>query len=800
MKDFPVIKIALAFICGITLQQAFHFPVGDLLIILIALIGLSASFLVAAKFIKLNGSFLSVIVLVITLTAGALALANKEYKTPGEALSIERIKDMRAFGRISNIELLRNNEVRFSLATDSLFAGGASINKRLVLICSVKDAAIDSTKNLYNKLHVGNYISVSGNYNKGRDRRNPYEFDYRKYLQLNDVDGILYSYNINDIAFINKNIEHIPDFIFTARKSIDEQLKKLHNAKSAALIKGLVLGDKSEISYETRAEFINAGIAHILAVSGLHVGYILLIFTFLFSRFNLKLRIIATIAGLIFFLLLTGGQPSVFRAVIMASAVLIAQLSGRSTNIYNSLAIAALVILVINPADLFNAGFQLSFAAVLSIAYFYGFFQKRIAAFNIKPLWLKKLLLFVLVSISAQIGTMPLALIYFGKLSLISIVANIIAIPLAGIIVGVGILTIAVSYISIFIASVYASANELFSWLFLETAHITGGLEYGYMQVRDFSILDSLVYFSLILPLFLFYDKLKNAAAKIIIISLIFINLIALIGLDDVELLPDNHLSVMMIDVGQGDAFLIKFPNGKKALIDAGNSNAYFDNGERVIYPLLDNLGIDKVDYAFVSHMDADHTGGFFSLIKRGMIDSVYKPPLDSLDDDDAVFENFLRNYGVNYRYYPHGILSIGGARLYALCDYADSAFIKMNRNDRSAMLVLAYGKTSFLFTGDASIKTEKIISAKYASFLDCDVLKASHHGSRTGTSEEFLNFVKPEYTLISAGINNRFNHPSPETLERLDAAGSKILRTDRAGAVLLRSDGERICVINWKY
>ncbi|HEX3072296.1 MAG TPA: DNA internalization-related competence protein ComEC/Rec2, partial [Ignavibacteriales bacterium] len=675
MKDFPVIKIALAFILGIVCQNLFHLPVWELFISIIAL---SAASLIVAKFIKPNEDFLSIIVLIITITAGALALANKEYKSPDETLNIERIKDVQAFGRISNMELLRNNEVRFSLAMDSLFASGASINKRVSLICSVKDAAIDSAKKLYNKLHIGNYVSASGNYNKGRDKRNPYEFDYRKYLQLNDVDGIIYSYKINDIALINKNVEYVPDFILAVRKSIDEQLKKLHNAESAALIKGLVLGDKGEISYETRTEFINAGIAHILAVSGLHVGYILLIFTFLFSRFNLKLRITSTIIGLILFLLLTGGQPSVFRAVIMASVVLIAQLSGRSANIYNSLALSALSILIINPADLFNAGFQLSFAAVLSIAYFYDFFQKRIAAFNIKPFWLKKLLLFILVSISAQIGTIPLVLIYFGKLSLISIAANIIAIPLAGIIVGVGILTIALSYFSVFIASVYASANELFSWLFLKTAHITGSLKYGYLQVRDFSILDSLIYFLLILPLFLFYNKLKNAAAKIIIISLIFIDLIVLIRLDDVELLPDNRLSIMMIDVGQGDAFLIKFPNGKTALIDAGNSNAYFDNGERVIYPLLNNLGIDKIDYALVSHMDADHTGGFFSLVKRGMVDSVYKPPLDSLDDDDAAFENFLRNYGVNYRYYPHGILSIGGARLYALCDYADSSFNKM--------------------------------------------------------------------------------------------------------------------------
>lgn len=796
MKNFPLIKIAIAFICGIALQEVLHIPFWGIFACISVLLVFAV---IAVLRIKLSETSLFVIAVILTAGAGALSLANKEYKTPDEILDVERIKDVRIFGEISRIELIRNGEIRLLVETDSIEAGGTNINKRLELICSVKEMSLDSTRGLYNKLHIGNYISVSGNYDMGRDRRNPYEFDYRKYLQLNNIDGILYSYQINDLSIIDNKSDYFSNFIFTIRKSIDCQIKKLHNAEAAALIRGLVLGDKSEISYETRQEFINAGMAHILAVSGLHTAYILLIFTFLFSRFNIRLRIISTIAGLIFFLLITGGQPSVFRAVIMGTIILAAQLSGRSTNIYNSLALSAIIILVINPADLFNAGFQLSFAAVLSMAYFYNFFKERISVFNIKPVWIKKATLFILVSVSAQIGTIPLILIYFGKLSLISIIANIIAIPLAGVIVAIGILTIILSYISASAALVYASANELFTWLFLTTAHITGNIKYGYLQIRDFSIPDTLIYFSLIIPIFYLYNKFTNVRAKIIIICFMFANLIILTRLDDEDLLPENNLSIMMIDVGQGDSFLVKFPNGQTALIDAGNYSAYFDYGERIIYPLLNNLNIEKIDYAFVSHMDADHCGGFLSLVRHKAIDSLYKPPIDSLDVEDYIFEDFLQKNGIKFRYYPHGILNIGGVRIYSISDYNDFYLDKASRNDRSAILMLVYGKTSFLFTGDASTRVEKIMNKRYASFLDCDVLKASHHGSSTGTSEKFLDFVKPDYALISAGISNKFKHPSLKTVERLHAAGSEILRTDKSGAVLMRSDGKNLRIIDWK-
>jgi len=365
--------------------------------------------------------------------------------------------------------------------------------------------------------------------------------------------------------------------------------------------------------------------------------------------------------------------------------------------------------------------------------------------------------------------------------------------------VAVSIFTLALSYIFTPIAYIYASANEFFTWLLYALAGFAGNIKYGYLLIRDFSILDAVIYFMLLLPLFWLYPYFKNVKAKIIIVCLTIANIVLFTRLDNINLLPYNQLSVMMIDVGQGDAFLVKFPNGETALLDAGNSNIYFDNGERVIYPLLSNLGIDKINYGFVSHMDADHSGGFYSLIKRGIIDSVYKPPIDTADADDKEFERVLSQSGTKYAYYPHGILDIDGARIYSLSNYDDPVFNSMNRNDRSAVLMLVYGNTGFLFTGDASARTEKIMVAEYGTFLNCDVLKAAHHGSRTGSSEEFLKFVEPEYSLISAGINNRFGHPSAETLERLEAVNTKILRTDKSGAVLLRSNGEHVSIVNWK-
>ncbi|MCK7517666.1 MAG: ComEC/Rec2 family competence protein [Ignavibacteriales bacterium] len=173
-----------------------------------------------------------------------------------------------------------------------------------------------------------------------------------------------------------------------------KSIHDLHNPQTAGLLRGLILADRSEIDYETKNEFINSGVVHILAVSGLHVGYVLIIFIFIFGRFGIYLRSILTILGLLAFMFLTGVPPSVFRATLMAVVIIIAFLSNRSTNIINSISIAAFIILILNPNEIYNPGFQLSFSAVLAIGILYPYFQKMIYKLHLKHKWVEYILLF----------------------------------------------------------------------------------------------------------------------------------------------------------------------------------------------------------------------------------------------------------------------------------------------------------------------------------------------------------------------------------------------------------------------
>jgi len=295
------------------------------------------------------------------------------------------------------------------------------------------------------------------------------------------------------------------------------------------------------------------------------------------------------------------------------------------------------------------------------------------------------------------------------------------------------------------------------------------------------------------------YKKLKHRVLKVIAVLLYIINIFVLSRVDDKNLLPDNYLSIMMIDVGQGDSFIIKFPNGKTTLVDAGNTTSTFDNGERVIVPLLNYLGVKKIDYGIISHIDTDHYGGFVELVLQGMIGEVFKPEIDTSLSKDKRFEEFISKRGIPIHYFKEEKMEIGNTALYFLYDEEIKSISGESTNNRSGIFKIVYGETSFLFTGDVEKNVENIYANKYQYFLDSDVLKVGHHGSKTSSSTGFLRYVSPQLSLISAGFKNKFGHPVEEVIQRLEAEGATIYRTDLQKAILLRSDGEEIEQIAWK-
>lgn len=792
MNTYPIIKFTLLFIIGILIQSFFQvssifYLFSIITIAIILIIAKLSNFASNSKIYQFLFSFVIVLFGSFYLFLYPTQNANYPFELP-------KIKNAEITGLVLNIDLLSNKKLSTEIEIIKLNDERVVGNKFILNIWNDKDTEI---KDIYEKINIGKLLTFNGNVSRAKNERNPGEFDYERYLYENGISGIINCYKPSTIKIKNGKTELLKNIVFSTRKTLDEIIRELHDTTSAALLKGILLADRKDIDYEVRSSFINSGVIHVLAVSGLHVGFIAGIFFLLFSRFNIRIKYLLTILGIILFLILTGGHSSVFRASIMAIIVITAKLTGRSTNGFNSISIAALILLFINPTELFNPGFQLSFSAVLSILIIYPIFAKKINKYKLNK-YIRNSLLFVSVSFAAQMGTLPFTLVYFNKLSLVSLAANIIVIPTIGIIVALGIISLLFSIISFSIAATFASANMMIIHLLYLFVGFSSNFTFSFLPIFNFSVIDGLFFYTFLFLILFIIREYKNKILILISILLAFISLQNFIIIDDEKLLPDGKLSVVAMDVGQGDAILIKFPNNKIALIDAGNCTEYFDNGERVIYPLLQQFGIDKINTAYISHMDSDHFAGVLSLVERNIIDTIYKP-YDPNSIKDIIFEEYIAANNIYCNYYSEKSFNIGGVQLYLLNDTSQTVYKNFDSNNKSGIIKLIYGKNSFLFVGDAEVEAEEYLVSLYGRFLNSDVLKIGHHGSNTSSSVEFIDIVDPKYGIISAGLMNKFKHPSSSIIKRYLNKNVSISRTDYEGAIIFTSDGSRISKIDWR-
>ncbi len=796
MNNYPLIRFLIVFIFGIIAQSIYNVPLLLLLIIFSFLLSvlLILHNLYNKRFAELKNIFL----LSASLTFGMAYHSSFNQTKVIYPFEKPKISNAKVYGKIEKIELKKKGRIILTVKSDSVRTAEKIDKMNYKLLCSVYD---DDKKieALYGKLAIGNEIVFNGVIQRPRNERNPGEFDYEKYLNERGIIALANIYNADDFLILSSSVSYLPNIIFQIRKEIDSKIIALHNNTTEGLLRGLLLADQRSIDNEIKSDFVNSGAVHVLSVSGLHVGYIVLIFLFAFSRFNITARYILTVVGLLFYMIVTGADAPIFRSTIMALSLLAAPAAGRDYNSLNALAFSAFIILLLNPNELFNPSFQLSFSAMLSLIVLFPPLKYSIEQINMNSKLIKWFLIFSVSCLAAQIGTLPFTLAYFNRLSITSIIANLIVIPLSGSIVGLGILTVLLGFFYGALGTVFASANEFLTYGMYWFVRLMGNENYSYISIHQFSVYDAIIFYLFLAVLFFIWKKFSNTKTKMIGYGLALFTFLFFIRIDNYQLMPEKELSILAVDVGQGDAFIVKFPNGKTALIDAGDATKYFDNGTRVIQPLLDKLDIDKIDYGFISHVDSDHYAGFLSLIKKSKIRYIFKPLLDTNDMKDLRLEKLLTQQKIPFRHFTKKIIRIGNARFYVLNDTTNNYFAPLKSNDRSGMMKLVYGKTSFLFTGDAGVRVEDDYVDKYKSFLKSDVLKAGHHGSKTSTGNQFLSYVKPKLAIISAGVANKFRHPSQTVLQRLQQFKVDVLRTDLTGAILLVSNGYNIEIVDWR-
>jgi competence protein ComEC len=667
---------------------------------------------------------------------------------------------------------------------------------RRILVYVVRKAHWSDSDSLV----IGDHVRISGFLESLPGARNPGEFDYGRYLALNGIQGFVTVRDTNSIALLSRSDSFsLSDLAGRAQENIYKVFDRYHGQGEASFLKGVVFGYRGDLSAEVKQAFMDTGTIHILAVSGSNVVVVALIFYSIVGFFRVSSRVgtALTLLGLLWYMVITGLSPSVIRATIMAGSILIGNVFGRKGDIYNSLACAALIMLIWDPLFLLDVGFQLSFAAVISIVYFYPkleplterlpgeFFRIRLVDSTLK--------LFA-VSVAAQLGTLPFTAYYFGRVSLISILANLIVVPVSGLNTLLGFATLGATYISEWWASCYAALNDLFVSLLLKFVMWSASVPFAYVETLGTGATLAVTYYAAVAALFNAHNP------RVIVRAVCGLLLMANLSVyASVLSRSEKAFTVTAIDIGQGDALLLEFPNDRRVLMDTGPLYGQGDVGQKIIAPYLKRRGIRRLDAIMLSHPHDDHIGGCVSLFHELSVGSLIVADTAPVTKSYANLLEVARELSI-----PIQIVRAGqrlqfdpSTRIFVL--YPGAVLAEGDLNNRSLVLKVYYGKTSLILTGDAGHEVEDQLQYICRSFLASDVLKVAHHGASTSSGEGFLRAVRPSMAVISVGRLNKFKHPSPVVLSRFRYLGIRTSRTDLDGAVMMRSGGTSFHIIPWR-
>lgn len=563
------------------------------------------------------------------------------------------------------------------------------------------------------------------------------------------------------------------------RRMITQRIDELFPEDAAAFAKALLVGDRSGIDYEMNTAFKVSGISHIIAVSGLHVT---ILFTLLHTVF-LKRRVLSTLVGipvLILFAAVAGFSPSVTRACIMQCLMLLATLLNREYDPPTALGVAALAMIVVNPMVVISISFQLSVGCMIGIFLFshrihdWILDDKRLGSAKGKSVIARLKRWFagsISISLSASVITIPLVAVYFGTVSLVSLVTNLLVVWLVSYIFYGIIFCILLSLVFMQLSAVAAAVVTYLIYFVLSTAKLISKFPFAAVYTQSQYIVIWLVFTYLMLAVFLCIKK----KPVLLMFCCTTLTLCASLMAAWIEPLLDE-CRVTVLDVGQGQCVLLQ-SDGRSFLVDCGGDSAT-KSADLAAETLL-SQGISRLDGIIVTHFDADHAGGIAYLLTRIQADTVFLP--DILDENAVGLEIESHSNSKPVYVKEDLLLTFGQSNLTLFA--SDSR----NMGNESSMCVLFQTQNcDILLTGDRGTLGEMLLLHK-TQLPKLEVLIAGHHGSASSTGDKLLMQTVPEYVLISVGRNNRYGHPAESLLERLQKYDAKIYRTDQNGTIIFR-------------
>lgn len=623
-------------------------------------------------------------------------------------------------------------------------------------------------------LKPGDSFFASGRFKEPYGAGNPGEFDYREYLKSKGIKYIFYSDSIevtDKAAFPLNILLSFNEKCFEVRSRLFDKATTGRNEEEKGLFAAVCLGDSSLVSDELIRDFRLSGCSHLLAVSGTHFAGFLIALPYILAAIcpdRKKSSLIYAFFALVI-ACLTGWTESVTRAVVMSSCAF----AGRDS--FSAMSASAIVMIFADPFCTCRTGFLLSFAACVSIKLLSGRIREIMGFLKEK----KGLVTAISVQTAALIGTMPFSNMTNSRFGLPQFITQAIGGLLAK---NACIMFIPGVLLSLFLpenASYVVSSPAAFFLDLLRRAVRIGGALSLKMAGKPAGTMVMLCIW-----LFLFVRLMPPSAFKKYFHKVSCCLLAVCFGFAAAGFVKPLKAEIVFADVGQGDCCLIIAGN-TTCLIDGGT----YEKGASSVSGLLDYYGIASVDAAFMTHWDQDHAGGIAFLNQSGRIKQIYTG-FTGNDSDTEAFEKSLNNRKCDPEPFRSNIIKTRSGDVF---EFSDDVRLKVlypencltGGNPGSLVIILECCGKEILFTGDIGFETEdELVSMDIVN--EIDVLKVSHHGSRYASGKSFLDKVRPEMSVISAGRNNIYGHPSPVTVKRLEDTGTRILRTDQEGAVIL--------------
>ncbi|WP_028319876.1 DNA internalization-related competence protein ComEC/Rec2 [Desulfatiglans anilini] len=789
----PLVPVLCAWVAGILLGHRFHFAGGYF----VAALGAAAAVFVLLTLLFPRGR--RVMFLLPGIVAAAALVESIHHPLPILDVLAPQEPQLGLVGTVLNPVRAENGRGRFALAVERVIIGRTALSADEKVLVSVYGKGVP--------LRAGERVQLPARLRVFRNFANPGAYDYEGQMACQGFscravvsDGRLvvplgYGERLPVKAFFEEGRERFRGLLI---ERLDE--------RRAAFSQAILLGDRSAVDQTTQDRFNVSGLAHILAVSGLHMGLLAGLTFFGLRRLLLYSPHLAlcvpvgvpaasvTALTVLVYLGMAGFQVSAQRAVLMVLIFLGAGLWGRSRDRWSTLALAALLILAVDPQAIFSISFQLSFGAVAGLLWFMPVFTDRLGLNaprkGSEGRGSRRVFGYfaglAAVSLCATLFLLPLTVYYFHRFPLVVVPANLSAVPILGCwVLPLGLFG---AFLLPFSEEAAGVLVEMSGWgqsVVLWLVRFWADLPWAGVWLPTPNGFEIALFYLGLLSLYFFRRSLWAKRLAMSVALLVLFDSVYWVK----RVYLNEDMRVTFLDVGQGNAALVEFPGGKKMLVDGGGfSGGTFDVGRMVVAPFLWQAKIRQLDYLVLSHPEADHMGGL-PFIAASFSPSEFWYNGDTADND--LYRRLaltLEEERIFPRLPPAGpdATMINGVRVEVLQPGKDGMEPEaegLGFNNRSLVLKLSYQGFAFLFPGDIERPAEALLANRCGEALKSDVLLSPHHGSATSSSDVFLARVRPRICVISCGAGGDF--PDARTLAGYSARGCEVFRTDCDGAVV---------------